>query len=186
MPKSILSHKTNFEKLDGPAGALEWVRLLETHLALPPMDYRAFKGNHDWVRTDRAAAMFDLVNVFDGGMRATVVAAIKRAAKSSWMVDPRYWKDWGSKKPESGYSLLRLMLGGDKRLWLRLTTQTDRMIWQIFLFALEDTAAEHSFNKKELVPLVASKDPNLRTLGLKLMAGTVPDAKKASMRVSGR
>ena len=150
------------------------------------MNYRGFGGKRDWVRTDRAAAMFDFLNIFDGGMRTSVSASIKRAAKASWMADPRYWKDWGSKKPESAYSLLRLMLSGDKRLWLRLTTQTDRMIWQIFLFALEDTASKHSFNKKELVPLVASKDANLRMLGLKLMAGTLPDAKKASMRVRGR
>jgi hypothetical protein len=147
---------------------LDWTGDVEKALGLPPLRFRGRQTSKNYARSDRAATLVDVLELFRGGMKASARAALRRAAKRrpEWLSDGKGWRQ------PTVLTTVRRLASEDKVFWLRLTSQADNKSWVWFFPYLRDTATNHKFRKNELLPLVASADPQLRMLGLNLMAGT--------------
>ena len=96
--------------------------------------------------------------------------AIRRLPQTAWLTRAVYWKP---KSDRGTMWLLELLLSKDRQLWLFTLTGTKQdHNRDIFLKLLEKTGLSHAWTRAELLPLVAVVDPEVRTLGSKLMAAT--------------
>lgn len=145
---------------------------IDKQMGLPPIVLSPPEHAH-LPRIRRAEALKAFVNQFHGTVRLTARAAIRLAVREQeqWIRDGEVWDDPGPFHDILNEVSERLF-SWDKRLWLRVLTQHDSIRWDLYHFYLVKTITAHAFTRAELVPVIASPDPQLRTLGLKLMAAT--------------
>ena len=146
---------------------LDWIGDTEKALGLPPLRFSGRQTSKNYARSARASTLIEVLELFRGGMKASARAALRRAGKrrSEWLADGKGWRE------PTVLTTVRRLASEDKIFWLRLTTQADNKSWVWFFPYLRDTAANHKFRKNELLPLIANADPQVRMLGLKLIAG---------------
>ena len=145
---------------------------IDKQMGLPPIVFSPPEHAH-LPRIRRAEALTAFVDQFYGAVRLTARAAIRLAAREQeqWIRDGEVWDHPGPFHCILNGVTERLFCW-DKRLWLRVLTEHDSMMWDLYHFYLVRTITAHAFTRAELVPVIASPDPQLRKLGLKLMAAT--------------
>ena len=117
----------------------------------------------------RANAIEGFLDLFHDPAEAD--AAIRREAErgADWFGRGGTWEEkcW-SLTPEQ---ILYIVATRDKAFWLH-HAKADTLVWTCFSGDFLNAADEfaHTLTKKELIPLIASTDPDLRMLGLQLMA----------------
>ena len=153
---------------------LVWASEVENLLRLPPLNFRGFVGDRNAAKVNRANLICEVINLFDRPARLGAAAAFIRASerKARWLAKAKEWKDPPFTRPQVALGVYRTLMHEDKELWLLTSRQTECMIWEALRDFVVESASSHSFTKKELVLLVASTDPELRMLGLRLMAKT--------------
>lgn len=150
----------------GCPSLLAYAGRIESRLGLPPLE----TGGSDIERAEasvrRANAIEGFLDLFDNPAEAE--AAIRREVERSadWLCRAEEGKRWTLKQDE----ILYIVATRDKAFWLHFA-KADTLVWEQYGGYLLNAADEfeHSFTKKELIPLIASTDPELRMLGLKLM-----------------
>lgn len=151
-----------------------WMERLEVELALPVLTSAGSRPKDEAARELRGLCVRMALDDWPRGFARTVRAAIRRNANDPVLASAGFWI-----RPNIG--LLKYLVKIDKAFWLRVAAKTEDNA-----DVLERTSSGHAFTKKDLLPLLSSVDPAIRMLGLRLMAGTLPDAKSKSAPVRVR